>query len=75
MAGPSRKGKRRKHYSKGELNRLIDDLVHPLLDKRPELMMLDVVLPGFVEQNANETAAKFVRHSLPKLIRILTERS
>lgn len=75
MASASRNRKRREHYSKGELNRLINDLVHPLLDNSPELMMLGVVLHAFVEQNPKETAEKIVRYSLPKIIRKLIESS
>jgi len=36
--------KRRRRYSKGELNHLVDDLLHPLYGWNPELMILDVVL-------------------------------
>jgi hypothetical protein len=68
------KKKRRRQYSKGELNRLIDDLVHPLSDRSPELMILDAVLHGFVEQNPQETVLKFLRYSLPKIIREVTSR-
>jgi hypothetical protein len=68
MASLSRKKKRRSRYSKGELNRLIDDIIHPLSDVNPELMILDALLHGFVEQNPPETAIKFIRYSLPKII-------
>jgi hypothetical protein len=75
MASVSGKKKRRRKYSKGELDRLIDDLIHPLAVHRPELMILGTALRGFVEQNPRETEAKFGRHSLPKIIRKLIESS
>jgi hypothetical protein len=75
MASVSGKKKRRRQYSKGELNRLIDDSVHPLADQRPELMILDTLLHAYVETNPRETAAKFVRYSFPRIIRKLIERS
>jgi uncharacterized protein (DUF362 family) len=75
MASVSGKKKRRRQYSKGELNRLIDDLVHPLADQRPELMILDTFLHACVERNPRETATKFVRYSLPEIIRKIIERS
>ena len=61
--------KRRRHYSKGELNRLVDDLIHPLYGQNPELMILDAVLHGLVEQNPPETVLKFIRYTLPRVIR------
>jgi hypothetical protein len=66
--------KRRRRYSKGELNRLIDGLVHPLYRRNPELMILDAVLHGLVKQNPPETVLKFIRYSLPKVIRETTSR-
>jgi hypothetical protein len=68
MASPSRKKKRRSRYSKGELNRLIDDLIHPLSDQRPELTILDAALHGLVQQNPPENAVKFIRYNLHKII-------
>jgi hypothetical protein len=63
------KKKPRRKYTKGVLNRLIDDLIHPLSSKKPELMLLDAVLHGFVEQNPQEAAVKFIRYTLPKIIK------
>ena len=74
VIGLSGKKKRRRQYSKGELNRLIDDLIHPLSDRKPELMILDAVLHGLVEQNPPETVLKFMRYSLPKTVREITNR-
>ena len=61
--------KERRHYSKGELNRLIDDLIHPLYGRNPELMVVDVVLHGLLEQNPPETVLKFIRYSLPRVVK------
>jgi len=66
--------KRRSIYSKGELNRLVDDLLHPLFDINPALNLLDTILHGFVEQNPPETALKFLRYNLPSIIQELTEK-
>jgi len=60
--------KRRSLYSKGELNRLIDGLLHPLFDMNPAFSLVDAILHGFVEQNPSETAFKFLRYNLPKII-------
>jgi hypothetical protein len=60
--------KNRRKYSKGELNRLIDSLLHPLFDHSPELMVLDSVLHSIVEQNLTETTQKFIPYNLPKIV-------
>jgi len=48
MSNP-RKNKTRKRYSKGELNRLVDSLLHPLTDHRLEVMLIDALLHGLIE--------------------------
>ncbi|MDH5450939.1 MAG: hypothetical protein OEX77_08600 [Candidatus Bathyarchaeota archaeon] len=69
MPHHSRRKKKRNTYSKGELNRLIDSLLHPLIDRNPAFMITDVILHGLVEQNPSETTIKFIRYSLPKIIK------
>jgi hypothetical protein len=60
--------KNRRKYSKGDVNRLIDTLLHPLFDHSPELMIVDSVLHSLVEQNLTETTQKFIRYNLPKIV-------
>jgi hypothetical protein len=55
-------------YTKGEANRLIDSIIHPLLDQHPSLNLIDLILHGLVKQSLSETALKFIRYSLPKII-------
>lgn len=64
---PSRK-KKKKQYSKGELNQLIDSVLHPLFDHSPALMVIDTVFHGLVEKNPKVTVKKFARYTLPKII-------
>jgi hypothetical protein len=64
----SRKKKKESIYSKGEINKLIDSLLHPLSDRYPTLTIFDSILHGLVEQNPPETILKFVRYNLPKII-------
>jgi hypothetical protein len=68
-----RNKKRAYHYTKGELNRAIDSLIHPLSKRNPTLIVLDVILHSLVEQKPTETAAKFIGYSLPQLIDELTK--
>lgn len=42
----------------GELNRLIDDLLHPLCGRSPELVIVNAVLHGLLQQNPPETVVK-----------------
>jgi len=64
--------KRRNIYSKGEVNRLIDSLLHPLFDLNPAFNIVDTIFHGFVEENPPETALKFLRYNLPRIIVELT---
>jgi hypothetical protein len=64
---PSRK-KNKKQYSKGELNRLIDGVFHPLFDRSSVFIVADTVLDGLIEQNPKLTVRKFARYTLPKIM-------
>lgn len=59
--------RKRKHYSNGELNKIIDGLLHPLSKEHPEILILDGVLHGMVEQNPTESILKFIRYNGPEL--------
>jgi hypothetical protein len=50
---------------------MVDALLHPLAERSPELLMLDGILHGIIERNPPESAAKFIQHSLPKLLTYL----
>jgi len=65
----ARKRKRTdKPYTKGELNKLIDSLCHPLFKTNESYILVDGLLHGIVEQNPPLTIRKFIKHNLPKLI-------
>ena len=55
-------------YTKGELNKTVDALLHPLVKVDPWFLVFDGVIHGLVERNPPETVAKFVQYNLPKLI-------
>ncbi|TET19536.1 hypothetical protein E3J74_06575 [Candidatus Bathyarchaeota archaeon] len=74
MPHHSKRKKRQNHYTKGQLNRLIDNLLHPLFDNSPAIIIADTILHGLVEQNPPETAVKFIRYNLPKIIGKITGR-
>ena len=54
-------------YTKGELNKLIDSLVHPLSKENAGFMLVDGVLHGIVEQDPPASVRKFVKYNLPKI--------
>jgi hypothetical protein len=57
-----------KPYTKGELNKLIDSLCHPLFKTNESYILVNGLLHGIVEQKPPITIRKFVKHNLPKLI-------
>jgi len=60
--------KLRRAYTRGELNRLLDSILHPLAKEHSDLLVLDGILHAIIEQNPSESAAKFIQHNLPKLL-------
>jgi len=55
-------------YTKGEINKLIDSLCHPLSKANPAMLILDGFLHGLVEMNPPQSARKFLKHNIPTLI-------
>jgi hypothetical protein len=72
---PSRDGRsrRKKLYTKGELNRMIDTALHPLARKSLIFMLIDELAHIVVEQDFRESAVKFVRYTLPQIVEKLLE--
>lgn len=66
--------KRTNPFSKGKLNRLIDDLVHPFFGTNKGSILIDGVLHGLVEQNPALSVKKFVRYNLPELMKSKNQR-
>ena len=58
---PVKKNKATKPYSKGDLNKLIDTLIHPLSRKDKSFILIDGFLHGLVEQNPPQTVRKFIK--------------
>jgi hypothetical protein len=68
LAKNSSRKKNKTEYSKGELNRVIDSVLHPLFGRSSAFIILDTAAHGLVEQNSPETIKKFIRYSLPNII-------
>jgi hypothetical protein len=72
----TRKEKRTaKPYTKGELNKLIDSLCHPLIKTNKGYTLVDMLLHGLVEQNPQLTIRKFIEYNLPKLIKQIKKKT
>jgi len=74
-----RKGKvRRKSpprlYTRGELNRILDSIVHPFFKKGNGLIFLDGFLHALLEQNAPVSARKFIKYNLPKMVEQMSKK-
>jgi hypothetical protein len=63
--------RKRQSYSRGELNRMIDSVVHPIAKYDVRGWVLDSVLHGVVEQDLESTVKKFLRYNVPKIIQQL----
>ena len=61
-------------YTKGELNKLVDSLCHPLFKVDKGFMILDGFLHALIKQNPPLSIRKFIRHNLSKLIEGARER-
>ena len=64
----NKKKKIKRTYTKGELNKLIDSLCHPLFKTNEGFILVDGLLHGLVEQNPPITIRKFIEYNLPTLI-------
>ena len=73
------RGRRKRHrpvsnegrpiYSKGQLNMLIDDILHPLKKTHWVFILVDEALHMINEGDIEQSAYKFVQFSLPEPLR------
>ena len=69
MKDAKRRKRTPKYPTKGQLNKLIDDLIHPLFRKNKGFILVDGVLHGLVEQNPPLSMKKFVKYNFPELMK------
>jgi hypothetical protein len=70
MVNKKKKPKRKiKLYSIGEQNYIVDALIHPLIDKNSLFFVLDEALHLFIENDPELSMKKFVRYTLPQIIK------
>jgi hypothetical protein len=75
MVAKRKTGKKQpiKLYTRGQLNYLIDDVVHPFFDKHVGFVLVDEILHAVVEKNPRVVTKKFLRYSLPEIIKKIAE--
>jgi len=67
-----KKRKRRKArpvFSKGQVNRLIDDAIHPLKELDWSFTVLDETLHKINEGDIQQSVIKFVEYTLPEILK------
>jgi len=69
LTGRSRRKRRGIKVTKGDLNRLIDDIFHRHFSENVGFIIVDGLLHAVVERNPEESVSKFVRYNVPALIR------
>jgi hypothetical protein len=67
--GKTKRKRRPRSYTKGELNYLIDDLLHALCKVNEGFVLVDGVLHGLVEQNPPLSVKKFIKYNLPAIMK------
>ncbi|MFH0897197.1 MAG: hypothetical protein V1850_04005 [Candidatus Bathyarchaeota archaeon] len=73
MSSVKRRKRTKTVYTQGEVNRLIDNLIHPWIkndETRAAALVVDSLLHGLVEQNLLKSLEKFSKYTLPKLLEI-----
>lgn len=69
MTRKSRRKRRGIKVTKGDLNRLIDDIFHRHFSENVGFIIVDGLLHAIVERNPEESVRKFVRYNVPALIK------
>jgi hypothetical protein len=67
--GTQKRKRRSEPYTKGEINKLIDSLCHPLGKKDKTFLVFDGILHAMVEQNPQESIEKFIKYNLPSIMK------
>ena len=74
MTGRSGRKRRGIKVTKGDLNRLIDDVFHRHFSENVGFVIVDGLLHAVVERNPEESVRKFVKYNVPVLVRELARK-
>ena len=67
--------KKKRLYSKGEKNKIVDSLLHPFYRKSQLIRIVDGIIHGLIEQDTKSSARKFVKYNLPEIVKELIKNS
>ena len=73
----NKSGKKKSHakksatYSKGDLNKMVDTLIHPLSKTDKRFILVDGFLHGLIERDPPTTIKKFLKYNLPEILKQL----
>ncbi len=76
---PTQKSKKKRRrnkqslYSRGDINRLVDAAVHPLLKESKIFLVVDELGHMLVERDPRESLLKFTRYQLPQVLKELLD--
>jgi hypothetical protein len=70
----TRKPRKNKPYSAGQMNKLVDDLFHPFYKDSEWYRVADGCIHGLVEKNLRVSAKKFVKYNLPEIVKKILEK-
>jgi hypothetical protein len=59
---------------KGNLNKLIDELVHPYFQEHPTAIILDGALHAIIEQDPEQSIRKFIKYNSYQLLKHLKKK-
>ena len=74
MTGRSKRKRQGIKVTKGDLNRLIDDIFHKRFSENLGFVIVDGLLHAVVERTPDESIRKFVRFNVPVLVREMTRK-
>lgn len=63
-----------KPYTKGQLNKALDSILHPLFQTNEGYIVLDSLLHAAIEKNPSSSIRKFVRYNLPIILQQSTRK-
>jgi hypothetical protein len=69
-----RKPRKGRPFSTGQMNKLIDDVIHPFYKKSQWYRVADGILHGLIEKDIPVSAKKFVKYNMPEIVKKILEK-
>ena len=72
---PKAKRKAVKPYTKGQFNRAVDSIFHPLFQTNEGFILVDSLLHAVIEKNPSSSIRKFIKYNIPKILEQISQNS